>query len=186
MSLFPFSSSKWASRTDNSGASSPSQSSSPSPQSPVSNSSWQGGNPSISAPLSALLLGRSALSSAPVYSAPLAGSNRPTKSYKHYSMPISSTQSLKLDPRIISISDDGYFVSGSKQLSPIVEQDYFSPEIRTLPLPVEDIGQQVTTPIGSDHSDTPRTLSPEHMIAFQNTYTSRGNFRTVTSLFDFP
>ena len=151
---FPFSSKR---TSGGSGASSLAESGSqtslvdPSLQSNAHNDGRQGGNAHISLPLSAHLLVRSASFPSPP---PTAGFSRP-KPPKHFSQQISSTQFLKLDPRIVSTSDDGYFGSGSKQLSPIVEQDYFSPERRALPLPIEDTEKPVT-PNGSEHSETPR------------------------------
>jgi hypothetical protein len=107
-------------------------------------------NSPISFPLSAHLLARSA--SLPIRT-PVAGSSRP-KALKHSSYQISSTQSLKLDPRIVGPSDDGYF---GKQLSPISEKDYFSPERMPIPLPSEHTTEKpCTTPGGSEYSDAPR------------------------------
>jgi len=107
-------------------------------------------NSPISIPLSAHLLARSA--SLPIHT-PVAGPSRP-KGLKHSSYQISSTQSLKLDPRIVCASDDGYF---GKQLSPIYEKDYFSPERIPIPLPSERTTEKpCTTPSGSEYSDAPR------------------------------
>ena len=182
MSQFPFYS-KQTSRSASSGASTPSLSGSqtsladPSPQSATSDASWQGGNPLISVPLSALLIGRSASCAIPTHSPPpVAGPSRPTKIPKHSALQISSTQSLKLDPRVCSVSDDGYFGSGSKQLSPIVEQDYFSPERRTTPLPLEHAAERhVPTQNGSEQSDTPR-MRLQNISLWLDTY-SKGQFQ---------
>lgn len=125
-------------------------------QSTASNVAWQGGNPLISLPLTAQGFDRSSLS--PAHSP--VGPARTNKVYKHSSFQTTHTQSAKLDPRVVSGSDDGYLSAGSKPLSPIVEQDYFSPEGRSMPLPVEHTTElQICTPGGSEFSDTPRTYS---------------------------
>jgi hypothetical protein len=107
-------------------------------------------NSPISFPLSAHLLARS--TSLPIRT-PVAGPSRP-KGLKHSSYQISSTQSLKLDPRLVYAPDDGYF---GKQLSPISEKDYFSPERMPIPLPSEHTAEKpCSTPGGSEYSDAPR------------------------------
>lgn len=156
---FPFPSTR-TSRSTNSGASTPSRSGSQTSlveSSIQPNDPCQSGNPLISAPLSALLATRSATNSIPPPSTPIAGPCWPPKIPKHTSLQISSTQSLKLDPRISSVSDDGYFGSASKPLSPIVEQDYVSPERRALPLPEDIHENRFPAQCGSEQSETPRT-----------------------------
>lgn len=148
-----------ASRTGSSGTSTPShtwgsQSSlADSLQSTASNAPWPG-NSLISPPLTAQMYNRPP--SSPPHSP--VGPSRANKVHKQSSLQAAHNQPVKLDPRIASGSDDGYFSMGSKQLSPIVEQDYFSPEGMPMSLPVEHPTElQICTPGGSEFSDTPRT-----------------------------
>ena len=83
-------------------------------------------------------------------SSPLFSTNTPGI-YAHSTF--SSTHSLRLDSRYNFGADDGTFIPVVKQLSPIAEQEYFSPEQQTLPLPAEDVTpSQNTTPTESQHS----------------------------------
>lgn len=154
---------KRTSRTASSGTSTPSRtwgsqtSLADSLQSTASNVAWQG-NSFISPPLTAQLYGRPPSNSSPTHS-PVSPS-RANKAQRNSPLQTSHNQSVRLDPRMASGSDDGYFSStmANKQLSPIVEQDYFSPEGRPVPLPAEHPTElQICTPGGSELSETPRT-----------------------------
>lgn len=125
-------------------------------KSTASSAAWPG-NSLISPPLTAQLFTRPP--SSPTHSP--VGPSRANKVYKHSSLQTIHNQPIKLEPHIASGSDDGYFsTAGSKQLSPIVEQDYFSPEGRPMSLPVDHPTElQICTPNGTEFSDTPRTYS---------------------------
>ena len=111
------------------------------------------GDVSLAPPLAAYLLGRS-VSSPTTPSLPKAT----PRVAKHSSLQNPPTQStLKVDSRILSVSDAG--TGSGKMLSPIVEQDYFSPAKRSMALPVDNAvqTQEVTLPPAiSEFLDAPR------------------------------
>lgn len=113
---------------------------------------FNAGGVSLAPPLAAYLHGRSV--STPTTPSPPKATPRVAK---HSSLQSPPTQpALKVDPRIMSVSDAG--TGTSKMLSPIVEQDYFSPARRSMALPVDNPmqTQEVTTPPISESSDAPR------------------------------
>lgn len=82
-----------------------------------------------------------------------------SKIYKQSSL--KSTLSLRLEPRYSSSLDETRSLHNIvAPLSPIVEQDYFSPERRSIQLPVDHSGSQspvgTSTPIESDIADLAR------------------------------
>lgn len=157
---------KWTSRTgtalpSNSGTTTPSHSASQASLAAddlqfAPTDAWKGEMADLTPPLAAHIIERSSSSPAPS----LAGPSRAPKAIKHSSLQPTSTHSLRLDSRVVSASDDGYFgAAGSKPLSPIVEQDYFSPERRSMPLPLNQSAEMVSTPNGSELSSTYRESS---------------------------
>jgi hypothetical protein len=105
----------------------------------TSPSGWASSSHTLSTPPQAHVAGWPASSSPPprLPLIPMVSTPRP-KFYTHSSA--KSTHSLRLDPRYyasgpVPYTDDPYLHPGVKQLSPIAEQDHFSPERRSLPLP---------------------------------------------------
>jgi hypothetical protein len=91
---------------------------------------------------------------------------------KLYIQPLSrSTHSLRLDSRSAWGPEDSYYFPGIKPLSPIAEQDYFSPERRSLPLPVEQ-ASQASTPNGSQYSGITRMYFLLHFTVDDVTYSA--------------
>lgn len=108
--------------------------------------------PFLIPPLGAQMIGRSVSSPQPALV-----SSTTSKLYTHSTL--RSTHSLRLDPRYTPGPDDGHFPI-IKPLSPIEEQDYFSPETQSMSLPLveQDITtSQASTPDGSQHSEIART-----------------------------
>jgi hypothetical protein len=93
-------------------------------------------------------------------SSPLLSTDMPTA---HQAF--SGTNPSRFDPRY-NEADDGSFPIVIKQLSPIAEQDYFSPEKQTLPLPAEDVTpSQTSTPTESQYSGAFRAYRPLHALS---------------------
>ena len=127
----------------------------PSHTSDVGSSSLQSNtnNVSIAPPLAVHILSRSV--SSPT-TPPLRKAT--PRVVKHSSLQNPPTQpTLKVDPRTLSVSDAG--TGSNKMLSPIVEQDYFSPTRRSMTLPVDNTVQTqevIVPPPISELSDAPR------------------------------
>lgn len=107
----------------------------------------------LSVPGQAHVAGRPASTPPPSRTSPIP--MVPTPRPKFYSHSLAkSAHSLRLDPTYTSSSSpfpDDYLQPGAKHLSPIAEQDYFSPERRSLPLPSErDITLSSSSPDGSE------------------------------------
>jgi hypothetical protein len=98
----------------------------------------------------------------------------------------SSTHSLRFDPRYYpGAVDDGFSPPMIKPLSPIAEQDYFSPERQSLPLPPEDATiSQISSPTGSQYSGVIRTLSLPILNIDLTFSLNEINFRTIVGLLD--
>lgn len=94
---------------------------------------------------------------------------------KHSSLQSTPTQpTLKVDPRILSVSDAG--TGSGKMLSPIVEQDYFSPARRSVALPTDNgvQMQDVTLPPPiSKFSDAPRMYTSCYFRVRNLTFSNR-------------